>query len=537
MNTFKGLKQYFLLILLAIANCSLSFAQGSGTENDPYIMEDGGEYAFKMYNDFYGQFIVPEDVSTDGVVLEVIADNWTDIYADKEMTELVSVTTGNFAPYTSTVSIKKGTKKGTIFYVYSNFPLNSGSAKVSFGGGTPLKLSNVSPVQGSEISAGESYIFLEFTKPIRFESCKMIAGKVQKDVVANATDRFVSIEAKAELMDCYQSGELKQGDNILFIFSNVTSYDGKSALGSVVLNYKAAPRPLVLVSTVNTPETGMPNIKSWMSKNEEEGLIHLTFDGELNKEANITATLSYGDFEAEEPGEYYTESLTPTFTDLNTLTIDLRGKLRIPSQMVTSGKNYGEMLLTIRGIEDKYGYASYTENSASAGGYFLTYGFEVINYSLMTEFMPTSGQNIDNINEITIWMHETGANMTFTGATFEYVHNGENKKVVVDSSNIKVEQDEEDEAAHYIIIPTPSFSRDANSQVKFYLNVENFPDGMDHAAYITATFVTNGYEVPTGIESISQSLRKQIYTLDGKKVKHPQKHNIYIINGKKTLVK
>ena len=68
MNTFKGLRQYFLLILLAIANCSLSFAQGSGTENDPYIMEDGGEYAFKMYNDFYGQFIVPEDVSTDGVV-------------------------------------------------------------------------------------------------------------------------------------------------------------------------------------------------------------------------------------------------------------------------------------------------------------------------------------------------------------------------------------------------------------------------------------------------------------------------------------
>jgi hypothetical protein len=127
--------------------------------------------------------------------------------------------------------------------------------------------------------------------------------------------------------------------------------------------------------------------------------------------------------------------------------------------------------------------------------------------------------------------------MTFTGATFEYVHNGENKKVVVDSSNIKVEQDEEDEAAHYIIIPTPSFSRDANSQVKFYLNVENFPDGMDHAAYITATFVTNGYEVPTGIESISQSLYKQIYTLDGKKVIHPKKHSIYIINGKKTLVK
>ena len=537
MSTFKRFKQYLLLLMLAIANCSSSFAQGSGTKNDPYIMENGGEYAFKVYNDFYGQFIVPEDVTTDGVVLEIVADNWIDIYADKEMSEHVSVTTGNFAPYTSTVNIGKGTKQGTIFYIYSDFPMNSGSAKVSYGSATPLKLSKVTPAQGSVLSAGESYIGLEFSKPIRFDSCVMIAGQVEKAVVANQTDRFVSIEAKAELMECYKSGTLKQGDIIMFIFRNVTSYDGKSSLGNVVITYRAAAKPLMLVSSVNTPETGMPNIKSWMSPATEEGLIKLTFDGKLNKEAAITATLTFGNSESEDPGEYYTEDLTPTFADDYTLQFDLRGKLRLPNEMVNSGVNYGNMLLTIRGIEDEFGFASYSEGSGSSGAYFINYGFEIINYSLMTEFMPASGQSIDNINEITIWMHETGANMTFTGATFEYVHNGENKKVVVDSSNIKIEQDEEDEAAHYIIIPTPSFSRDANSQVKFYLNVENFPDGMDHAAYITATFVTNGYEVPTGIESISQSLYKQIYTLDGKKVIHPKKQSIYIINGKKTLVK
>lgn len=537
MSTFKNFKQYFLLLMLAIANCSLSFAQGSGTVNDPYIMENGGEYAFKVYNNFYGQFIIPEDVTTDGVVLEIVADNWTDIYADKELTELVSVTTGNFAPYTSTVNIAKGTKQGTIFYIYANFPMNSGSVKVSYGEATPLKLSKVTPAQGSVLSAGESYIGIEFSKPIRFDSCVMIAGQVEKPVSAHQTDRFVSIEAKAEMMECYKSGALKQGDIIMFILRNVTSYDGKSSLGNVVITYRAAAKPLMLVSSVNTPESGMPNIKSWMSPTTEEGLIKLSFDGKLNKEADITATLSFGNSESEDPGEYYTESLTPTFADDYTLQFDLRGKLRLPNEMVNSGVNYGSMLLTIRGVEDEFGFASYSEGSGSSGAYFISYGFEVINYSVMTEFMPASGQSIDNVNEITIWMHETGANMTFTGATFEFVCNGENRKVEVAASDIKIEQDEEDEAAHYIIIPTPSFSRDANSQVKFHLNVESFPDGMDHSSYVSATYTTNGYQDPTGIESVYQSSHKLIFTLDGKKVTHPTKQHIYIINGKKTFVK
>lgn len=539
MIIFKNLKQYVLLLLLAVFNCSMPlFAQGTGTKDDPYIMVDGGEYAFKVYKDLYGQFVVPADVTTDGVVLEIVADNWTDIYADKDFTELVSTTTGNFAPYTSTVQIAKGTKQGTIFYIYSNFPMNSGSIKVSYGRGTALELVHVTPENGSTLSASESYIGLEFSKPIHFDRCVMIVGGREQDIIANQADRFISIEVKDDLMEAYNKGAIKQGDDIFIVLRNVTSYDGKSTLGDITVRYIAAAKPIVLVSSVNTPESGMPAIKSWMPTNQNEGLVQLIFDGKLNKEAAISATLSFGNSETEDPGEYYIETLTPTFANDNTLEFDLRGKLRHPSQMVASGTNYESILLTIRGVKDENGYSSYVEGSGSSGAYFISYNFEVINYSLMTEFIPASGQNIDNLNEITIWMQETGGNLTYSSAIFEYVYKGENKHIEVAAHNIKTEIDEEDNTAHYLIIPIPAFSRDANTQVTFSLKNVVYPDGLNYSEYVTAKYATNGYEVPTGINTILQSSPKRIYTIDGKLANTPLKSNhVYIINGKKTLVK
>lgn len=527
-----------LTLLLTLGWTTSAFAQGSGTKNDPYIMQDGGEYAFKVYSDFYGEFIVPEDVTNDGVVLELVADNWTDIYADKEHQLLVSTTTGNFAPYTSTVEIAKGTPKGTVFYVYSDFPMNSGYVRVSYGGGSPLELKQVSPAEGSILSAGEGYIGFEFSKPIRFDQCVLLAGGKEVPIVANMTDRFISIEAKAELMECYKSGALKKGDDLFIALRNVVSFDGKSSLGDVVIRYTAAQKPIVLTSVVNTPETGMPKIKSWMPTNGDLGLVQLTFDGKLNKSAQIVATLTFGNSETEDPGEYYVEEVTPIFSDDYTLSFDLRGKLRLPSQMVTSGTVYENMLLTVRGVEDEDGFHSYVEETGSSGAYFIDYGYELVSYSLMTEFMPASGQSIDGVNEICIWMQELGSNMAFSGATFEYVYEGKSQVVEVASEKFTITPDEEDEAAYYLTIPVPAFSRDANTQVKFTLKDVVYPDGMDYSKYITSVYTTKGYEVPTGIHTITTNKASKVYTLDGKVVNTTLKSNtLYIINGKKVMVK
>ena len=539
MRFLTQMKRSAMLTLVALFTCvTTAVGQGTGTKDDPYIMKGGEEYAFNVYRDFYGQFIVPEDVKTDGVVLELVADNWVDVFADGELTTLVSQTTGNFAPYTTTVNISKGTPKGTIFYVYSNFPVNSGSVKVSYGSGSSLELAKVLPVSGSTMSAGESFISLEFTKPIRFDDCLLISGNTNKSIVANQIDRFVAIEIKSELMECYNSGALKEGDTFHILLQNVTSYDGKSVLGNVVIEYVAAPKPVSLVATVNTPESGMEKIKSWMPATSNEGLVQLIFDGKLNKEAHISATLTFGNSETEDPGEYYTETLTPTFVGDNTIALDLRSKLRLPSEMVTSGTNYESMLLTIRGIEDEHGYKSFVDGSGSSGAYFIDYGFELINYNIMTEFMPAAGQNIDNYQEITIWMQEMGGALTYTGAVFEYIHKGKQQQAEIALQDIKKEVDEEDATAHYLTIPVPDFSRDANTEVTFKLKDVVFPDGMSHERHTTATFTTAGHEAVTGINAVQQLTSKRVYTIDGKLMTSPVKTSgVYIVNGKKTLVK
>lgn len=526
-----------VVVLIVMASFS-AFGQGSGTMSDPYIMVDGGEYAFKVYNNFYGQFIIPEDVDKDGIVLELVADNWVDVYSDAELNLCISTTTGNFAPYTTTVNIAKGTAKGTVLYVYSDFPMNSGSVKVSYGGGSPLELVKVTPAAGSVLSAGESYVGFEFSKPVRFDACVMRLGAHEIAVEANQIDRFVSVEAKAQLWDAYKSGALKEGDELSFVLKNVATFDGKSVLGDVIVEYVAANKPVTLKRSMNTPDSGMPAIKSWMPVTEDLGLVQLVFDGKLNKEAAVNATLSFGDFESGESGEYYMEPITPIFANDSTLQFDLRGTLRIPSKMVASGMNYGSMLLTIRGVEDESGYKTYADVSGTSGAYFFNYAFEVVKYTIMTEFMPASGQCIDNYNEVTIWIQETGGNMSFTGALFEYVYEGVKQQVTVPLSEIQVTIDEEDEAAHYIIIPVPNFFRDADTTVSVSLLDAAYPDGMDYSHVLSAQYTTQGVADPTGIESIQQSVAKTVYGLDGKLVTSPLKSNtIYIINGRTTIIK
>lgn len=539
MRNFTHFKFLALLTTLFTFSWSISsFGQGSGTQDDPYIMVGGEEYVFNVYKDFYGKFIVPEDVTKEGIVLEVVSDNWIDIFSDEARTMLVSKTSGNYAPYTTTLKMAVGTKKGTTYYLYSDFPMNSGTAKVSYGAERAIELVSVTPAQGNTLSASECFISYIFSKPIRIDQCEMVIGDVTTVVEANIIDRFVSVEPKDELLEAYKSDILKKGDNISFILKNVCTQDGSNNIGDVKIDYIAAEKPLLLASSVNTPETGMPAIKSWMPTNKNKGVIQLTFDGKLNKETPLTATLSYGNKESGTTDEYYVEELTPRITNDNTIEIDVRGKLRIPSQMIVSGTVYDNILLTVRGVKDEDGFSSYTEGGGASGVYFITYAFEIINYSMMTEFIPSSGSNIDNFDEITIWIQETGGNLTYTGAVFDYVCDNEQKQIEVELKDIKTVVDEEDNTANYIIIPVPEFTRDANTEVTFTLKGVEYPDGFNYDEYVTATYTTEGYKSTIGIDSIYNKYSQQIFTIDGKVVTTPVKsNNLYIINGKKTLVK
>ena len=452
-TTFHSLKGAIIAFMAMFLCANSLVAQGSGTKDDPYILEDGKTYTIKPYKDFYAQFIVPEDVTSDGVFLELVANDIIDVYTEAEHLNRVSETTGNFSPYTSSVKIKNGTKKGSIYYVYCDFPMNGGDLKVSYGGGTPTELAKVSPDEGTELHASYGLVTFEFTKNIKFQQCVLIMGGAEKEIVAYPNGKFVTVDIKEELIAGYKNNTLKVGNDILVQLRGVTSEDGKTQLNDIIVKYKAGPEPLMLETAAQTPGNGLDAIASWMSTQSPEGLVVLTFNNKVSSTANITAELSYGNMEAEDPNEYYVETVPVTRASDNTLHIDLRGKVRTPQSMVASGQNYGSMLLTVKGIEDEFGYKTYSEGSGAAGAYFFNYNFVVVDYSLLVEFTPAKGSCIDNVENLEVWILETDSKMEYSGVTFTYTHQGQEKTINVDASNLAVEADPEDENAVYVRIP------------------------------------------------------------------------------------
>ena len=541
------LRKFYILALLTclFGHFTTALAQGDGTAENPFIMEDGGKYPFKMYNDFYGKFIVPEDVTEEGIILSLKANNSMEIFTDANMTKLVSTVEGNFSPYTTLTSVRKGTKKGTVYYIFCSFPMNGGDVEVTYGKAVPVELKEVIPAAGSELSAAESYVGFEFTKAIFAEGCVIKVGEIEKEVEAHINDRFVSIEAKVEMLELYNSGTLKKGDEITFTLKNVTSADGKDQLGDVTVKYIAAQKPTMVIREESTPGNGMDVLKSWLSTESTTGLVKITFNEALNPEAAITAKLTYGDIESEDPNEYYSEELTTTIEQDSILCIDLRGKLRTPATMVASGNVYPSAMLMIKGVEDTNGYMTLSEELGNSGSYFYTYTYELIEYNVMTEFTPASGASIDGVKEIELWMQETGGNISFDGVKFEYTVQNEPAEIVISKDKLSIEVDPEDETASIILITVPDFDRDADCEVKLSLTGVVSPDGMEHNEYFVATYTTKGHPDTSGISNaVTATQKNTIYTIDGKKVPandlkdnatQATPHKIYILNGKKVV--
>lgn len=539
-------KLYIIVLLLGIfGHVNTALAQGDGTAENPFIMENGGKYPIKMYDDFYGKFIVPEDVTEEGITLSLKSNNVFDIYTDANMTKLVSTVEGNFSPYTTLTTVRKGTKKGTVYYIFCSFPMNGGDVEVTYGKAVPVELKEVIPAAGSELSAAESYVGFEFTKAIFAEGCAIKVGETEKEVEAHINDRFVSIEAKKEMLELYNSGALKKGDEITFILKNVTSADGKDKLGNVTAKYIAAQKPTMVIKEESTPGNGMDVLKSWLPTESTMGLVKITFNEALNPKATITATLTYGDMESEEANGYYTENLTTTIEQDSILCIDLRGKLRTPATMVASGKIYPTAMLMIKGVEDINGYMTLSEELGNAGSYFYNYTYELIEYNIMTEFTPASSASIDDVKEIELWMQETGGNITFNGVKFEYTYQNEPAEIVISKDKLSIEADPEDETASIILITVPEFERDADCEVKLSLTGVSTPDGMKYDEYLTAVYTTKGNPDVSGISNATIStIKNAIYSIDGKRLpadylkgnaKSSTPHRIYILNGKKVV--
>lgn len=506
-----------LLALLVTFGWSGAKAEGSGTQDDPYVIKAGETLTMPQMKKFYAKFVVPEDVTSDdaALVLDGLKDMRLGVYSDAAYSNDITQDSwySGSNPYTLKVPIPKGTTAGTTYYFYQSFPLNTTNIDVTYGAGAatvekPLTRLSVTPADGQNLTASSSLVSLQYSRnDIKVSSCTLEVYshggaptlKTSVSVPANVTGAFVAVEPKEALMNLYSAGTIEAND-IIKVKVGVKAVSGDNTIwlngveNSVdEISYIATEKPVMLTKTVNTPGTGLDTFLSWMPADYANGLVQLHFDGALDTQNAPVVKLMYGNIESD--GEYYEEVLPVKFFGSNILAVDLRGKLRTPATMnIASLKVYDTITLSVKGVKAADGTFVYSDGVGSLGSFSFDYTYKAVEYATTVDFTPASGASIDNVKSIELWANETGdGKATFAGVQFAYTDGGEAKTVVVPMSQITSKADPDEANATIYTIPVPEFSRDADTQVVLTLTGLSTPDGLDHSADFTATYTTAGH--------------------------------------------
>lgn len=485
LHKYVGHTLHALMVTLLFLICGsiTASAVGTGTKDDPYVLEDGATYEVAAYKPFFAKFTAPSAgtfklsgigsyaVYTDGT-FEAMDDNITPAFnGDYE------------APAYSFEC-----EGGKTYYVGNRSVMNAGTAIFRFltGGAEPVELKSCSPAAGSVFNAAAGRVDLSFNQQVNVGGCLMTCGNKTASPIPNVTLSYVAVDVKDQLMAWYNDGSLHEGDEIKFKFTGISAASDNSVLygtdGTLEVSYVAGPKPLILVSTTNTPASDTPvnDFKSYYMSNDETGIIRLTFSDNVGSAGSVK--LQYGSQEPDattEISNYYEEEITPIY-DGNVIAINLKGKLRRLKDMLPDPSvSYSTISLELRNVKDTNGNYAYSGGQGSLGTFGFTFNYKEVAYNPVAEWAVIGGDAItSDTKNIELWLREEGDKATFTGVKFAYKDNGVDKTATVEAGNLTIETEPGDAAAKIITIPVPNVNIDNNTKVTVSLDGAETPDGV-----------------------------------------------------------
>ncbi len=307
---------------------------------------------------------------------------------------------------------------GEIYYIGVRNKMDNWSFTASMNKNTSVELVSTTPaaLELYTLTHQSGMVVFTFNTAISVESVTASTGTTTVTIDRwNCYTTDVSIELKETVKSWFDSGIIKQGDKFTVTLTGVRSALDETILcngdGIVSVEFICAGMPTQLTS-----ESSPEKFLSFFSLNKEDGIIILTYDGELSTTDLPRATLGYGDVEAE--GEYYTESL-PVSVEGRSITVDLRGKRRIPSEMTVSGTDYGMMNVSVNNIIDINGNHVYADGQGNFGSWQKSFPYEMIAQDLTSEFVPASGALLTGVDVVELWLSNPDA-ISFNGVTITF---------------------------------------------------------------------------------------------------------------------
>lgn len=417
---------------------------------------------------------------------------------------------------------------------------------------TALEVSSISPAEGSTLDlTGTGSVVAYFNQAVTCNAtATMQSGHMTNDSLAVnviSSTSSLQVEYKDTLMGWLTDGHVLAGDAVTFTFTGIASAANPDSLlngdGTLTLSFLVPDAPVQLVE-----ETVPQTFRSYWLPEDEDGIIRLTFDGELSA---ASAYLTYGDRDSET--DYYYEPLTVQI-DSNQIIIDLTGYLRNPSAMLASGTLYESVYIKVTNVLDSQGNSPYSAAQGSVGSYSYTLPYKDISTNFATEWLPADGKNISEKSNCELYISQSGVVLCEAFIfTFQRVDTAAativSDTLLIALSDVKAEDEDGG------IVYTFAFPDEVKAGYNVTLSLDGlqFSDGIytdARTAMLTVTYnpATDDelqalLDAATAIQRIatdSPTNAQATYTLSGQKVSADRNAllpGIYIMDGQKVFMK
>ncbi len=385
-------------------------------------------------------------------------------------------------------------EKGTTYYFYLDFAMTAGYFTMTMN--KQLSVVSNSVENNSTFSIGGSgSIEMVFNMDIALDNVVVATEEASKELEStdySVRSTYLTLDLYNTLNAWYENGTLSAGKKFTVTVKGLRSADDDTKLyngdGVLTLNYTAAAKPTTMVSATNGDgsvsftgylSTGMKFL-SYFTKNNPNGKYVFTFSRALNPEMG-SVYLEFGSSESGD-GEYYREYLTPTFNEDNTvMTVDVTGKLRRLTDMVTSGTNYGTMVLCLSSLYDADNQYVYSTTQGSYGTFVFNSDYSEVSYSPFSDFTPSEyfGEN----EKLQIYVSDYEY-IDYTGISFSWYENGEQVEKVVAKDALAITTSA---YGATIEVTIPGEVKAKKDVTVTFADLE-VADGRDHSADLSAVF-------------------------------------------------
>ena len=340
--------------------------------------------------------------------------------------------------------------------------------------------------------------------------------RTSEDYNTLGTNYVLQLAATYNLL--LEEGSLKPGDTFTITLNDIVSQNDAT---------NSYDRELTLQLTASEKVARLESIShhdklmSYYMPGDEKGFITLTFSKEVTCN-EPHATLSYGDRET----GTWTEIPVPYTISGNTITWNVQ-EIHL-TNVPTDNEGNRYVNISLKNICDKDGFPIESNAEGTTGTILFSYLVETMDINIYPDFMPAAGSNIDQTNEVEIWI-SAGKYITFDGAKVTYVKEGASTIEILSLAQLRQEDDPYSESDLLVYVPIENYSFEASEVTIELTNVSAANGTNPEIKVIYKSEGTRVNHIDLPIESNSNVTG--IWTIDGRPIspnRQPQQRGFYL---------